>query len=68
MKVSDAIADIHVKELKRMYRVSVKKEMEELKRNPYKKSQAKVYKDKIYKYLLEKGFNGVECVQIFNKA
>ena len=68
MKIGNAIADIHIRELKMKYRVALKKEMEELKRNPYNKSQVKKYKDEIYKYLLKKGFSEEECVEIFNKA
>lgn len=68
MKISDALVDLQVRELKRLYRVALKKEEEELKRSPYKKSHAKQYKDKIYTYLLSKGFNQEECVEIFNKG
>jgi len=68
MKVSDAIADLHVRELKRMYRIADKKNGEILEHNPYKKPSSKQYKDKIYKYLLEQGFSQEECVEIFNKA
>jgi len=68
MKVSDAIADLHVRELKRMYRIANKKDEESLKRNPYKVPSSKQYKDKIYKYLLEQGFSQEECVEVFNKA
>jgi SOS response regulatory protein OraA/RecX len=70
MKVSEAIVDLRVKELKRLYRVALKKEEEEriLEKRPYNKPASKKYKDKIYTYLLEKGFSTIECVQIFNKA
>jgi len=60
--------DEHVRRLKMLYRVALKKEEEELKRNPYNKSLAKTYKDEIYKYLLKKGFSRDECMGIFNEA